>query len=101
MIYNIPDDILPYLEYVPEEMLSDVISDALRALIFKKPEVKQEFDVNQIVEQLRGLSVEQKPEPKPQPQPQQETYVADVNIDEEIPDDLMDTVGDFTANLFK
>lgn len=27
MIYKIPDELVPYLEYIPEEMLSDVITD--------------------------------------------------------------------------
>lgn len=34
MIYKIPDELVPYLEYIPEEMLSDVITDALKAAIF-------------------------------------------------------------------
>ena len=62
MIYKIPDELVPYLEYIPEEMLSDVITDALKAAIFapsvpvqQSQPVTSAFDMSQLLEQIKVL----------------------------------------------
>lgn len=59
MIYNIPAELAPYLEYIPDDMLADIITDALRSAIFSKAEVPsntpQQINMNQLLEQLKGI----------------------------------------------
>lgn len=113
MTYNIPDDIAPYLEFIPESMLSDVITDALLAHIFAEPEDKQEvasaqLDMSQLLEQLKQMTAgnqevaktltkavsNAKPEDK-------EVVLANVHVDGDVPDDLAAIVDDFAALAFK
>lgn len=114
MIYNIPDELAPYLEYIPDEMMGDVITDALRALIFAEPvaqpEVPAQLDISQLLEQLKSLNqssptVASKLESAISSASKSTTsniITAEIKPDmEDIPDDLMDIVGDFASNAFK
>lgn len=113
MTYNIPDELAPYLEYIPDEMLGDIITDALRAKIFSKPAAKPEaptqLDISQLLEQMQAMS-------KVNPaisgkietalaesiKAESKVVVAEVHPDlEDIPDDLKGLVEDFAAGAFK
>lgn len=113
MTYNIPDELAPYLEYIPDEMLGDIITDALRARIFStsaaKPEAPMQLDISQLLEQMQAMS-------KVNPaisgkietalaesiKAESKVVVAEVHPDlEDIPDDLKGLVEDFAAGAFK
>lgn len=109
MIYKIPDELVPYLEYIPEEMLSDVITDALRAAIFAPLVPVQQtqapaLDMSQLLEQIKGLIgsdvqtpvIRQEPETKEAPKTIITTTITD-GVDE----DLQDIVNGFASSLFK
>lgn len=110
MKYNIPDDLAPYLEYIPDEMLSDIITDALRAAIFKSPKqpvVSQDQSIVQILEKLTQLSGDSgkqfsvitkeldKPKEKDKP------IIISTTSTEDVDDDLKDLVSDFVGDMFK
>lgn len=112
MTYTIPDELIPYLEYIPDDMLSDVITDALRAAIFADP-VKldttstQHVDMSQLVELLRNSAgtesakqVLQKLDNKNEKE-SVTTIVATSASAEDVDEDLLDIVGNFTQNLFR
>lgn len=116
MIYKIPDSLAPYLEYIPEDILEQIINDALRERIFQEPSVQvqeasvQSADMNQILEQIKSLlgkapipakATEQIVESvKPETTVKPVIFETD-NPDEEIDDDMLDLIGDFASGLFK
>lgn len=113
MNYNIPEDLHPYLEYIPDDMLSDVITEALRAYIFAEPEVKKQeqpaFDMAQLVALLQAQDngkksdvVKQISEAVTSNDDQQSSVIcASIGDDEDIPEDLRDLVDDFASMAFK
>jgi len=105
VIYNIPDSLAPYLEYIPEDILVGIITDALTDKIFSKPGVKsgaslQQVDMNQIMEQIQSLINN----PAPTKSVEKEEAIQPVvfsSDDEDIDDDLKSLVEDFASGLFK
>lgn len=112
MIYSIPDELAPYLEYIPDDMLTTIITDALRAAIFKPTkapvtESSQHFDVSQLLEQIRGMvdnqAVQQVKSALSAPSsPKSETVVAvTTNAAEDVDEDMRDIVASFAASVIK
>ena len=114
MTYNIPEDLHPYLQYIPDDMLPDVITEALRSYIFAEPEVMKEeqpaFDINQLVALLQNQCGDEKKTEvvkklsKAVTEPSDSkvgVICASIESDEDIPDDLRDVVGDFAGMAFK
>lgn len=104
MEYVIPNDLAPYFEYVPEEMLSGIITDALRAKINKSAEepvekVPQMLDIQKLLEQLQ-LSNQQVPVPAPAVH-KEDSIIITKTVTEDVPEDLKSVVEDFMGDLFK
>lgn len=110
MMYNIPAELAPYLEYIPDDMLSDIITDALRSAIFggvEKPvETAQQIDMSQLLEQIKGIvgtagtqeikSVLSKPQPNV---PVNVPIV--VSTGDDMDDDMKEKVQRAARSLFK
>lgn len=111
MTYKIPDSLLPYLEYIPEDMLVSIIDEALKEKIFSKPVETQPVaapavDISQLVEQIKDLI-------GPQATPQIEkalkeeptvTTVKPIMItseSEDVDEDLQAIVAEFAGGMFK
>lgn len=110
MIYKIPDELVPYLEYIPEEMLSDVITDALKAAIFapsvpvqQSQPVTSAFDMSQLLEQIKGLigNDVQEPTPVVKTEEAKPSTVITTTVTDGVDADLQDIVGAFANSLFK
>lgn len=104
MKYNIPDDLAPYLEYIPDEMLSDIITDALRAAIFKSPEqpvVSQDQSIVQILEKLTQLSGDSGKQFSVITKELDKPTIISTTSTEDVDDDLKDLVSDFVGDMFK
>ena len=110
MIYKNPDELVPYLEYIPEEMLSDVITDALTAAIFapsvpvqQSQPVTSAFDMSQLLEQIKGLigNDVQAPTPVVKTEEAKPSTVITTTVTDGVDADLQDIVGAFANSLFK
>ena len=109
MIYKIPDELVPYLEYIPEEMLSDVITDALKAAIFapsvpvqQSQPVTSAFDMSQLLEQIKGLIGNDVQAPTPvKTEEAKPSTVITTTVTDGVDADLQDIVGAFANSLFK
>ena len=112
MTYTIPDELAPYLEYIPDDMLTSIITDALRAAVFKPIEApviesNQHFDVSQLLEQIRGMvdnqAVQQVKSALSAPTtPKSETVVAvTTNAAADVDEDMRDIVASFAASVIK
>ena len=112
MTYNIPEALAPYLEHIPEDMLVDIITEALEERIFrKKPEQVstplQQVDMSQLLEQIQSmLGSSAQPniskEVKEQVKKQDRSPIVVQSVPtEEVDDDLMGLVEDFASGIFK
>jgi len=112
MIYSIPEELAPYLEYIPDDMLTAIITDALRAAIFKPNEApvnenSQHFDVSQLLEQIRGMVGNQavhevKSALSAPVSNKSETVVAvTTNASADVDEDMKDIVASFAASVIK
>lgn len=113
MTYNIPDALAPYLEYIPEDMLAEIITEALEEKIFNKKEVTSSaavtpnVDFNQLLEQIQGMLGSAAPkqlsnEVSKQVKKEDTTPIMITSpVSEDVDEDLVGLVEDFTANLFK
>lgn len=108
MIYKIPDELVPYLEYIPEEMLSDVITDALKAAIFapsvpvqQSQPVTSAFDMSQLLEQIKGLIGNDVQAPVVKTEEAKPSTVITTTVTDGVDADLQDIVGAFANSLFK
>lgn len=110
MIYNIPEELHPYLEYIPEDMLPEIITEALRAYIFAELVVENKeqtsFDLSQLLAMLQSQTkgnnevVEKISKAVTAPESQAKVVCATVE-DDDIPDELRDLVDDFALSAFK
>lgn len=112
MTYNIPESLLPYLEYIPEEMLVSIIDDALKEKIFNKPVetlrpvTNQTIDVPQLVEQIRGL-LGDKVAPQVEKALKEEPTVTSIkpimitDDSDTVDEDLQALVDEFAGGMFK
>ena len=98
MIYKIPDELVPYLEYIPEEMLSDVITDALKAAIFAPSVPVQQSQP--VTKGLIGNDV-QAPTPVVKTEEAKPSTVITTTVTDGVDADLQDIVGAFANSLFK
>lgn len=113
MTYNIPDALAPYLEYIPEDMLVDIITEALEEKIFRDDrttspaQITQQFDMNQLLEQLQGMLGSAAPQQLSKEVKEQVTKKEDSPIvitsasTEDVDEDLQDLVNGFAMDLFK
>lgn len=112
MTYNIPEALAPYLEHIPEDMLVDIITEALEERIFRKNTVQpsaplQQVDMSQLLEQLQSMlgssaQPQLSKEVKEQVKKQDKTPIVVRSVPtEEVDDDLMGLVEDFASGIFK
>lgn len=102
--YDVPDDLLPYLEPIPSDLLQDFITEAIRKAV-ERNEAKETVapayaDVLAEIKNLvRSTYVSEEvsvavPEPEPEPQPQ-------LDIRALISEDSDDEDFDFLAAILK
>lgn len=114
MLYNIPDDIAPYLEYIPDDMLEEIITEALRAAIFKRPESQvveaSDNSITQLLEQIKAVigtgnmqavTAVQTAIAEPPKKKEDRPIVIQTSDDEELPSDLKDLVSAFAGEMFR
>lgn len=102
--YNVPDDLLPYLEPIPVDLLQDFITEAIKKAV-ERNEVKEAvapayIDViaelknlvksTYITEEVSAAIPETKSEPEPE-----------FDIQTYVPDDADDEDFDFLASIMK
>ena len=101
-----------YIQTSPRNLSLNILTDALRAAIFKPTEApvtesSQHFDVSQLLEQIRGMvdnqAVQQVKSALSAPSsPKSETVVAvTTNAAEDVDEDMRDIVASFAASVIK
>ena len=111
MKYDIPDELAPYLEYIPDEMLSDIITEALRDAIFRNhakttDNTLQQVDMSELLEQIKslagsGAAKQMETSLKKPKQEKTAPIVVTTPVAEDIDNDLKDIVMNFAGNLIK
>lgn len=112
MIYKIPEALAPYLEHIPDEVLVEVITEALEERIFRKsannaPTPVQQFDMSQLLEQIQSVLGSSAPQQLSKEVKEQvkksgtaPIIIASVATDD-VDEDLVGLVDDFASGIFK
>ena len=59
MTYNVPPELEPYLEWLPEHVVNNILTKALRGVIFSscvKPQLTpQQLDMSELINQIQAM----------------------------------------------